>query len=120
MQDATSRVLLVSVLVLASCRDRAPAATSDAGSSRDAAPSALTEEACLDAWLAARDLDPYGSPVGTVYAGGDPLFDETSGRAMPRIDYVYSRHPHAARACGHMAKDGGKLRRDDRPGRQTP
>jgi hypothetical protein len=119
VQDATGRILVVSALVLASCRDPGPA-TRDAGSSRDAAPSALTEEACLDAWLAARDLDRYGSPVGTVYAGGDPLFDETSGRVMPRIDYVYSRHPHAARACGHMAKDGGKLRRDDRQGRQTP
>jgi hypothetical protein len=57
------------------------------------------EEACLDRWLAERKLDRYGSPEGAMYAGGTPLFDETTGRQTPRRDYVYARHPEARAAC---------------------
>ena len=40
-----------------------------------------TGRECLDRWLAGKNLDPYGNPTGTAYAGGTPLFDETTGRA---------------------------------------
>lgn len=56
-------------------------------------------EACLDAWLGERNLDPYGSPEGTHYAGGTPLFDEETGRAIARWDYVVSRVPEVRAAC---------------------
>lgn len=57
------------------------------------------EEACLDQWLAARGLDPYGSSEGTLYAGGTPLFDERTGERRDRLEYVYKRHPAARESC---------------------
>lgn len=55
---------------------------------------------CIDGWLAEHQLDPYGSPVGTQYAGGTPLFDPASGESISRVDYVMARHGAAAQACG--------------------
>jgi hypothetical protein len=57
------------------------------------------EEACVDKWLAARGLDPYGSPSGTMYAGGTPLFNERTGERVDRLAYVYKSHPLAREAC---------------------
>lgn len=57
------------------------------------------ETACVDAWLKAKKLDRYGSPEGTMYAGGTPLFDERSGERAERLPFVYERHPEARRAC---------------------
>ena len=59
----------------------------------------MDETACVDQWLAARRLDPYGAPVGTMYAGGSPLFDEATGKTMSRLEYVYGKQPAARRAC---------------------
>jgi hypothetical protein len=56
-------------------------------------------EECLDRWLAEQKLDAYGSPQGTVYAGGSPTFDETSGASRSRFDYVASKHPGLIRTC---------------------
>jgi len=58
-----------------------------------------TREGCLDMWLGARNLDPYGSAEGTQYAGGTPLFDPTTGKAAARWDYVTSRLPEVRTAC---------------------
>lgn len=57
------------------------------------------EEACVDGWLKERGLDPYGSPEGTIYAGGTPLFDERTGQSTGRLEYVYRQHPLARQAC---------------------
>ena len=57
------------------------------------------EEACVDRWLAARGLDPYGHPRGTMYTGGTPLFDERTGERVDRLQYVYKRQPLAREAC---------------------
>ena len=54
---------------------------------------------CLDRWLAEQKLDAFGSPEGTVYAGGAPTFDETTGAARTRWDHVVAKHPGLARAC---------------------
>ena len=54
---------------------------------------------CLDRELARRGLNPFGDPPDTMYAGGTPLFDEKTGRALDRTAYVYTRHPEIARAC---------------------
>jgi hypothetical protein len=70
------------------------------------APAAAGEETCLDRWLAERKLDRYGSPEGTMYAGGTPLFDEATGRQIDRRDYVYGKHPEARAACA--PKPGGR------------
>ena len=82
-----------------------PSAPSPAASPADAEEtvaargSRAAEEACLDRWLAERQLDRYGSPAGTMYTGGTPLFDEVTGRSVDRLDYVYGKHPAAREAC---------------------
>jgi hypothetical protein len=62
------------------------------------------EEKCVDRWLAERKLDPYGSPAGTMYAGGTPLFNEATGRQIDRVDYIYRKHPEAKAACAPAPK----------------
>ena len=64
-----------------------------------AAPTASARAACVDAQLAARHLNQYGDPPGTVYAGGTPLFDERTSVARDRIQYVLDRHPGMGQAC---------------------
>ena len=59
---------------------------------------------CLDRELAARGLNSFGDPQGTMYAGGTPLFDERTGASTSREQYVFSHHPELASACG---SDGG-------------
>ena len=54
---------------------------------------------CLDRWLAEQKLDAFGSPLGTVYAGGTPTFDETTGTARSRWDYLVAKYPGLAQAC---------------------
>jgi hypothetical protein len=76
-----------------------PAPTPAATPTPAVAASREAEEACLDQWLAARGLDPYGSPEGTLYAGGTPLFDERTGERRDRLEYVYRRHPTARDTC---------------------
>jgi len=61
-------------------------------------------EKCVDRWLAERKLDPYGSPAGTMYAGGTPLFNEATGRQIDRLDYIYRKHPEAKAACAPAPK----------------
>lgn len=57
-------------------------------------------QSCLDAELARRGLNEYGDPPGTMYAGGTPLFDESTGKRTDREAYVFAQHPEIARACG--------------------
>lgn len=59
----------------------------------------VSPDECLDRWLAEQKLDAYGSPQGTVYAGGSPLFDEAAGTMTSRWDYVVAKHPGLARTC---------------------
>ncbi|HXX29379.1 MAG TPA: hypothetical protein VEJ89_01535 [Myxococcaceae bacterium] len=68
----------------------------EAGSTR---PWSAEEEACVDRWLAARRLDAFGSPQGTLYAGGTPLFDEATGERTSRQAYLAAHRPEALEAC---------------------
>ena len=54
---------------------------------------------CVDAWLEKKGLDQYGSPAGTMYMGGTPLFDESSGKTTDRLEHVYQKQPEAKAAC---------------------
>lgn len=56
-------------------------------------------EACLDRWLAARDLDSFGAPRGTVYGDGSPLLDKATGTTSTRWSHVVAKHPDVAQAC---------------------
>jgi hypothetical protein len=60
-----------------------------------------TVEACLDRWASEQHLNAYGDPPDTVYAGGTPLFDETTGRKRERAAYIYSKHPDAKGRCAN-------------------
>ncbi|WP_224370034.1 hypothetical protein [Hyalangium versicolor] len=65
------------------------------------------QETCLDKWLKSQKLDRYGSPEGTMYAGGTPLFDERTGESRDRLDFVYERQPEAKKACATGGKTPG-------------
>lgn len=52
----------------------------------------LSEQVCIDAWIARYNLNRYGDPKNTVYAGGTPLFNETTGRRMNMYTYITMRH----------------------------
>ncbi|MBC8144309.1 MAG: hypothetical protein H7X80_01920 [bacterium] len=49
----------------------------------------------IDAWLTAYadSLNDYGDPEGTMYAGGTPLFNETSGKPVSKYEYIVANHP---------------------------
>ena len=68
----------------------------------DAGGGAWTEaqEACVNRWLQAHGLDSFGSPQGTVYLCGSPLFDEATGRNTTRQAFLAAHHPEAFRSCG--------------------
>jgi hypothetical protein len=51
----------------------------------------------IDRWISDNKLNPYGDPKSTVYTGGTPLFDERTGRARDRYDYILDRHPELRR-----------------------
>lgn len=68
-------------------------------SERGALGGASDVESCVDRWLEARKLDRYGHEAGTMYAGGTPLFNEATGEARDRLEYIFERHPEARTAC---------------------
>jgi len=47
----------------------------------------------IDDWIQKTGLNEFGDPPGTVYPGGNPLFDEMRPGPMPdRYEYILSRH----------------------------
>ena len=59
-------------------------------------------DACVDRWLAEQKLDAFGAPLGTVYAGGTPAFDEITGTTHSRLDVLAAKFPGLARTCDGM------------------
>ena len=51
------------------------------------------EETLIDRWIAERGLNEYGDPKDTMYAGGNPLFDESTGETADRVEYITAAHP---------------------------
>ena len=47
----------------------------------------------IDEWLESEGLNRYGDPDGTYYMGGTPLFDESTGVAIERYEYILFRIP---------------------------
>jgi hypothetical protein len=47
----------------------------------------------IDAWIQQNGRNPYGDPKDTVYAGGNPLFDERSTKLKDRYEYILAKHP---------------------------
>jgi len=52
-----------------------------------------SEKLEIDTWIAENGLNKYGDPLGTVYTGGTPLFNESTGQKISRYDYILMRHP---------------------------
>lgn len=47
----------------------------------------------IDQWLRANDVNEFGDPRDSVYAGGTPLFNEMTGASIDRYAYILKRHP---------------------------
>lgn len=47
----------------------------------------------IDNWLTANNLNQYGDLAGTIYAGGSPLMDMTSGKNVDRYEYLMQKFP---------------------------
>ena len=47
----------------------------------------------IDQWIKANELNQFGDPIDSVYLGGNPLFDETTGITMDRYEYILSKNP---------------------------
>ena len=47
----------------------------------------------VDAWIKKCGRNEYGDPAGTVYAGGNPLFDERNPKQKDRYEYVLEKNP---------------------------
>ncbi len=52
-----------------------------------------TEKKKIDDWILKNNLNKYGDPKDTVYTGGTPLFNEMTGKAVDRYEYILKRHP---------------------------
>lgn len=51
------------------------------------------EKIAIDGWIEATGLNKYGDPKHTMYTGGTPLFDETTGTTIDRYVYIVRKHP---------------------------
>lgn len=47
----------------------------------------------IDEWIKKAGRNTYGDPKDTVYAGGNPLFDERRPGLKDRYEYILERHP---------------------------
>lgn len=45
----------------------------------------------IDAWLQENNLNMFGDPMDTVYMGGSPLFDMTTGTSVSRFSYLMEK-----------------------------
>lgn len=51
------------------------------------------EKVRIETWIKSNNLNFFGDPNDTVYAGGTPLYDEMSGETIDRFDYILKNHP---------------------------
>ncbi|MBT3784186.1 hypothetical protein HOF92_04360 [bacterium] len=57
----------------------------------------------IERFLTERGLNPYGDPLGTMYAGGDPLFNFQDGgnnKEDLRFNYILAKHPSLIQLFG--------------------
>ena len=51
------------------------------------------EKSQIEAWLEKNGYNQYGDKPDTVYMGGTPLFDETTGKYTKLYDYLVQKYP---------------------------
>jgi len=47
----------------------------------------------IDEWIEKNNLNEFGDPADTMYLGGTPLFDVTTGETIDRYDYILKNNP---------------------------
>jgi hypothetical protein len=47
----------------------------------------------IDEWIKKAGRNEYGDPADTVYAGGNPLFDERKPGLKDRYEYILEKYP---------------------------
>lgn len=47
----------------------------------------------IDEWLAKKGLNKYGDASNAIYTGGTPLFNEKTGKAVERYEYILNKFP---------------------------
>lgn len=52
-----------------------------------------SEKESVARWLQKNDLNEYGDSKETMYAGGTPLFSESSGETKTLYEYLLQKHP---------------------------
>lgn len=52
------------------------------------------EKAQIEAWLEENNYNQYGDKVDTIYVGGSPLFNESTGEAIKLYDYLIKKYPN--------------------------
>jgi hypothetical protein len=57
------------------------------------APLTPQQKKWIDDMIAKNNLNEFGDPKDTMYAGGTPLFDMMTGTTKDRYEYIVSRHP---------------------------
>jgi len=50
-------------------------------------------KAQIDDWLQQQGLNEYGDQEGTMYTGGTPLFNESTGETIERYAYLLQKFP---------------------------
>ena len=50
------------------------------------------EKQNIDLWIKKNKLNQYGDPQGTMYTGGTPLFNESTGKKIDRYQYIFQKH----------------------------
>lgn len=55
----------------------------------------LTDEQkkAIDFWLEEEGYNRYGDAKNAIYTGGTPLFDESTGKAIDRYEYILKKFP---------------------------
>lgn len=53
----------------------------------------VDEEELMKAWIKRKGLNQYGDRPRTMYLGGTPLFDESTGTTVSLLEHMTRRHP---------------------------
>ena len=48
----------------------------------------------IDEWFQQNKLNQFGDEEGTMYMGGNPLFDESTGTQKDRLTYLLDKFPN--------------------------
>jgi hypothetical protein len=63
------------------------------GTTTPSASLSAAQKESIDAWLEKKGLNKYGDAKNAIYTGGTPLFDEKTGQALERYDYILNKFP---------------------------